>query len=104
LPGKADSPQSKGAHSLIKQGAKLVDCLEDILEELGDLRTFGRDSPAVLSGDEKRIYDVLGCEEKDIETILRSAGLDKSRIYQILLSLSLKRLIKELPGKVYVKL
>ncbi len=34
LPGKAGSLQSKGTHSLIKQGAKLVDCLEDILEEL----------------------------------------------------------------------
>ncbi len=34
LPGKADSPLSKGSHRLIKEGAKLVDCLEDILEEL----------------------------------------------------------------------
>ena len=104
LPGNIDSPQSKGTHWLIKQGAKLVDCVEDILEELHEpVCELRKDAPASLSQEEKEVYDLLGSYQKDIDTILRTASLDKARIYQILLSLSFKKLIKELPGKVYVR-
>ncbi|MBN2120954.1 MAG: DNA-processing protein DprA [Candidatus Omnitrophica bacterium] len=104
LPGKIDSIQSKGTNSLIKQGAKLVDSVEDIFEELGlELKNTLPGSSDSLSSEEKRIYDIVSSEDKDIEAIARSCGLARPKLYQALVSLELKKLIKELPGKVYAR-
>jgi len=106
LPGSYNSPQSKGVHSLIKQGAKLVDCVEDILEELNIELGSSHQSLKTslnLSEKENRVFNLIDKGVKDIETLSQQSQLERSSLYQVLLSLTIKGLIKELPGKVYMK-
>lgn len=106
LPGSYSSPQSKGTHFLIKQGAKLIDSLEDILEELNlKIEKLPERNSQVrnFSPQEREVFEALSREPKDIETLFKELNLARTSLYQALLSLRVKGLIKELPGKVYVK-
>jgi len=124
VPGKIDSYASKGTHNLIKQGAKLVEDSEDIIEELSpilkecikdDFRGIvARDglfgSPeklgieeAVLKPQEEKIYSVLSSKARHIDEIVRDVHLSVSQISSILTKLEIKNLVKELPGKMFVK-
>ena len=113
VPGRIDSPRSKGCHDLIKKGAKLCEGAEDILSEFEYLfPASNRPSlpdgtgtlPAVaLSENEQKIYDALGDEETGIDDVIRKSGLPSSAVSVGLLSLEMKRLIRQLPGKLFVK-
>src|SRR5207248_9236922 len=81
VPGRIDSPRSKGCHDLIKKGAKLCESVEDILSEFEYLfPTTNRPAspgesqalPALeLSENEQRIYDAIGEEEANIDDVIR---------------------------------
>lgn len=113
VPGRIDSPRSKGCHDLIKQGAKLCEGAEDILSEFEYLFPSSNKpaSPAQtgflpaleLSENEKRAYDALSSEEVSIDDVIRASGLPPSAASVALLSLEMKRLIRQLPGKMFVK-
>ncbi|MHC4187770.1 MAG: DNA-processing protein DprA, partial [Planctomycetota bacterium] len=118
LPGKIDSPLSKGTNSLIKEGAKLIDSVEDIIESLGYIgqKLKGHVSTAVeesenskiasqiklenlkLSGDERRIYDCIGTEPIHMEEVIQRTGLGAGKVNAGVVALRLKGLIKVLPG------
>ncbi|MCM8778691.1 MAG: DNA-processing protein DprA [Candidatus Omnitrophica bacterium] len=106
LPGKIDSPTSRGTHNLIKQGAKLVSSVEDILEEL-KLDTTGlkeeNNRPLFLEGREQIVYTLLEDEPKHIDGIRKETGFSLTELSDILLRLELKGLIKQLPGKMFVR-
>lgn len=111
LPGKIDSAQSKGTHLLIKEGAKLVENIEDIIGELNitiEVRDSSGDTSArtnlKLSSEEESIFKILNSEPRNVEYLLAKSGLDFKRFTHALFSLQLKHLIKELPGKTYVRL
>lgn len=113
LPGKVDSLTSGGTNRLIQQGAKLVTTSEDIIEELepiwGNLslekETKSEDRLPLppLKEEEKKIYALLSDEPQHIDSLIRGSGFLTSRVSSILLMLQMKKLIKELPGKVFVK-
>jgi DNA processing protein len=113
VPGRIDSPRSKGCHDLIKKGAKLCEDAEDILSEFEYLfpATNRPPSPAVtgvlpaleLSENEQRVYDTLDHEECNVDEVIRKSSLPASAVSVALLSLEMKRLIKQLPGKLFVK-
>ncbi len=123
VPGKVDSPVSKGAHRLIKDGAKLVESVEDVLEALGyigqnlqehvatsaqaadeKLSTPLFDMPAAaLSENEKRIYNCLANEPAHIEEIIARTSLPAGNINASLVSLRLKGLVKHLPGSTFLR-
>jgi DNA processing protein len=111
VPGRTDSPRSKGCHKLIKDGAKLCEDAEDILTEFEYLFPAsnrpkdGEGLPALtLSESEQTVYDFLADrEEFAIDEIIRGTGLQVSTVSVALLSLEMKRLVKQLPGKVYVR-
>jgi DNA processing protein len=113
VPGRIDSPRSKGCHDLIKKGAKLCEGAEDILSEFEYLfpasnRPGGSKQdatlPAVpLSENEQRAYDTLSNEEIAIDDVIRHSGLPSSAVSVALLGLEMKRLIRQLPGKMFVK-
>jgi DNA processing protein len=113
VPGRIDSPRSKGCHDLIKKGAKLCEGVEDILSEFEYLfPTSNRPAspgetgvlPALeLSEREKIIYDVLSREESSIDEVIRRCGLPSSAVSVGLLSLEMKRAVKQLPGKLFVR-
>jgi len=121
VPGKIDSPLSKGTHQLIKQGAKLIDSIEDIMEALGYIgeqleeyvtevaveASEKMEAPLIdisdlkLSDPERLIYDCLTKEPIQLEQIIIEADLAPGRINASLISLRLKGLIKQLPGNMF---
>src|SRR5262245_35232679 len=114
VPGRIDSPRSKGCHELIKKGAKLCEAAEDILSEFEYLFPATNRPPApnetgvlpalTLSANEQAVYDVLKKEEEiSIDEVIRFSGLPSSAASVALLSLEMKRLIKQLPGKMFVR-
>ena len=114
VPGRIDSPRSKGCHELIKKGAKLCESAEDILSEFEYLFPATNRPPAAnetgvlpaieLSETEQKVYDVLQTkEETSIDEVIRQSGLPSSTVSVALLGLEMKRLIKQLPGKLFVR-
>ncbi len=130
VPGKVDQPTAQGVNRLIKEGAKMVTCIEDVLEELKiPLKSFLREkrgaastavakerclaatappvlplaSPEGLSPEEKRIYQRLHEEPVHIDTLAELCDLSIPRLTAALLRLELKNIIKPLPGKMFVR-
>jgi len=113
VPGRVDSPTFGGNHQLIKEGAKLVEDAEDVLSEFEYL--FPPEALKVEKGgepkgptpllDEKeqKIFNLLSAEEKDIEEIIMQSGLPAKEVSVVLLRLEVKRLIRQLPGKQFVR-
>jgi DNA processing protein len=113
VPGRIDSPRSKGCHELIKKGAKLCEGAEDILSEFEYLFPSSNRPPApnetgvlpalTLSENEQKVYDALSREETSIDEVIRQSGLPTSAVSVALLSLEMKRVIRQLPGKLFVR-
>jgi len=113
VPGRIDSPRSKGCHELIKKGAKLCESAEDILSEFEYLFPASNRPPSAsetgvlpaieLSENEQKVYDALDHEESSIDEVIRGSGLPSSAVSVALLSLEMKRVVRQLPGKLFVK-
>ena len=123
IPGKIDSPLSKGANQLLKQGAKLIDSVDDVTEALGyvgdqlkshtsaaaDKATEKVEKPLFdvsrlkLTDNERKIYDCLDKEPVHIEQIITDTDLPPGSINAALISLRLKGLIKQLPGSFFLR-
>ncbi|MBV8658097.1 MAG: DNA-protecting protein DprA [Burkholderiales bacterium] len=110
IPGSIHSPLAKGCHQLIRQGAKLVETAQDILEELGappNVQTAPTAqteiAPPVDEG-EIAILEALGHDPVDGDTLLARAGLTPDRAYAILLTLELDGRVAKLPGNRYQRL
>ena len=111
VPGHINAPSAMGSNRLIQQGAKLVMDASDILEDLQILLPETKPSPEAaarplppLSKEERRVYDAIEQSETPIDDIAAKSQLPSSMVSSILLQLELKRLVKQLPGKYFVKL
>ena len=109
VPGRIDNPLAQGCHQLLKEGAKLVEGVDDILNELEFLIPRERATPeprplpANLTGDEAKVYDAIELDETPIDIITRATGLPSGTVSSTLLRLEMKKLIKQLPGKQFVR-
>jgi len=113
VPGRIDSPPSRGCHDLIKRGAKLCESAEDILSEFEYLFPPTNRPPAPsetgelpaleLSENEQVAYDALGLDEVPMDEVIRRSGLTASAAAVALLSLEMKHLIRQQPGKIFVR-
>ncbi len=108
IPGKITSPQSEGCNLLIKKGeAKLVQTAEDILEEFRlklNIPSQKQKPRVELNIFENKIFDSLSAEPMHIDKIAESVGLSTSECLVNLLSLEFKGLVKQYPGKYFVRL
>lgn len=117
VPGKADSFVSRGTNQLLREGAKLVENADDIIEELepvvkDKIKEFraeiGRARPSAevplrLSDDEAGVYNLFSDQPLGLDEIVEKGRLSVNTASAILMKLQLKKLIKELPGKQYVR-
>jgi DNA processing protein len=111
VPGHINAPSAFGSNRLIQQGAKLVMDASDILDDLQILLPETKPSPEAaartlpaLSDEERRVYDAIEPTETAIDDISRKCLLPSATVSSALLRLELKRLVKQLPGKYFVKL
>lgn len=110
VPGRAGSMKSRGAHALLKEGARLVETGRDILDEIRP--QLGPRPPAKprsaaprpeLTSEGKKVWEALGEETIHIDQLGRKAGLAPSGLAPVLLDLELKGLIRQLPGMRYIR-
>ena len=111
VPGSVNSFKSMGTHALIKEGAKLVTHVGDVLEELPPLprNPTGRpeaeparlpDAPG-LSDEEQVVYKALSPYPIHVDELTRQVGMDPGRVAGILLTLELQELATQEPGKLF---
>ena len=112
IPGSIHSPQSKGCHKLIRQGAKLVETAQDILEELNWMalpeKKMNTEIEHTQNSDhlpEKQvILSHMGFDPCSVEDLLTRSGLSAETLSVILLHLELEGCIASLPGNRYQQL
>ncbi len=112
VPGYVGSPLSHGVNKLIKDGAKLVESVEDIIEEIEALRVLTEKTrvisaeaspPVELSEDEMKVYSALGSEPIHIDEIAKITGISPAKLASTLLSLELAGHLKQIPGKMFIR-
>ncbi|MDH3325396.1 MAG: DNA-processing protein DprA [Gammaproteobacteria bacterium] len=110
IPGSIHNPLVKGCHSLIRQGAKLVEKAEHILEELPHMRPLQlkTDTDDVIDTNEHQlssecldILNHLGFEPTPIDTVVQRSGLTPEAVSSMLLVLELQDYVVSLPGGTY---
>jgi DNA processing protein len=110
VPGEVGASRSRGAHRLIRQGAKLVETVDDIMEEIAPqllvrsgktLSAPRRTLPQNLGDEFQRIFGLFQERPLQIDEVIESSGCSASRVSEILLELELQGYIKQLPGKKY---
>ncbi|TLY43264.1 MAG: DNA-protecting protein DprA [Nitrospirae bacterium] len=112
VPGPIDVPTSRGPHGLLKQGAKLVETVDDIVEELlpqldRPLQTLKTEPIAALpehvalSPSERTVLDVMSRDPLHLDDLTERSRLTTPAVAAILLGLELKALVKQLPGQRY---
>jgi DNA processing protein len=108
IPGPIDRPTSYGTNRLIQQGAKLVMSVEDILEDVQVLfpksPELAQSRPPDLEGDLLRVYEAINSQETPIDEIIQRSTLSAGAATAALLQLEMRRLVKQLPGKHFVRL
>ena len=110
VPGNVGAEGSRGTNKLIKEGAKVVESSEDILEEiLPQWSKEGNIEPKVespgqdLTGEERILYELLGETPLHIDEMIRESRIDPGGVSSLLLNLELKGLITQWPGKCFSK-
>ncbi len=110
VPGNVGAEGSRGTNQLIKDGAKMVESSEDILEEI--LPQWGREKEVPPKGEtpvpdlteeEGVLYKLLEETPLHIDAIIRESQLDPGKVSSLLLNLELKGLISQWPGKCFTK-
>lgn len=107
VPGSIHSPLAKGCHQLIKQGAKLVECADDILEELSwPLAHAPRAAPAAEaeSTGEASLLKVMGFDPVDVDSLVMRSSLTPEELFAMLTLLELDGRVARLPGGLFQRI
>ncbi|MCE5185970.1 MAG: DNA-processing protein DprA [Planctomycetaceae bacterium] len=123
IPGRIDSPGSTGCHKLIKEGARLIDGIEDVMDALGHIgqgikqHVSDRSQETVeqvqaglfdqlqskFSLEERNVLAVVNSDPIHLEEIIGSTQLNAGKVHAVLIQLQLKGCVRQLPGSMFVK-
>lgn len=107
VPGPVTDSKYEGCHGLIKQGAKLVETIEDILIEfpkfIKDSDNISQFTGKCLADKEKKVYDVVDLHPKHINEIVVRTGISFQEAVEVLFRLEEKGCIKQLHHNIYIK-
>ena len=122
VPGMVDNPQARGCHKLIKEGAKLTEDFEDILQDFEFLPGFGavKEQPheymdeygeddttlpmpdtSGMSEEERKIIQALALENKSFDTLSSETGIAAGALLGTLMKMEIKKQVSQSPGKIY---
>ena len=112
LPGSIHSPLARGCHALIRQGAKLVETAQDVIEELGALAQFVRvpAPPSIeklhadVPPDAAQLLACLGHDPATLDALVERSGLTADAVSSMLVTLELDGLVATMPGGRYQRL
>ncbi len=108
VPGEAGASRSRGTHRLIRQGAKLVECVDDILEEIAPQlltpanmaeKASPRSLPFEGGIEAKKLFDLLLQGLHQIDELIQASGFSAAKVTELLLDLEIRGIVKQLPGK-----
>jgi DNA processing protein len=110
VPGEVGSSRSRGSHRLLRQGAKLVENVNDIIEELAPQLLSAANSlaqeepklPKNVSDEVRKVFALLQEKSLQIDEVIESSGFPSAKVSQILLELELSGFLRQLPGKRYI--
>jgi len=110
VPGEVGSSRSRGTNRLIRQGAKLVENINDIIEEIapqlfpqrGEVAKEPSQLPESASEGARKIFALLQERPLQIDEVIETSGFASPRVSEILLELELQGYLKQLPGKRYI--
>lgn len=112
LPGPVSSRVSQGCHQLIRDGAILTQCAEDIIESLGPMvqdakiapdRTIRRPAELQLNEQEQTVLNSIEFEATDIDRIIHRSGLPVARVLSTLSVLESKHLVRRSSGRSFFR-
>ncbi len=110
VPGNVGTESSRGTHRLIKEGAKLVESSEDILEEILPQWERGREAISKieapdpdLNQEERVLYELLSETPLHIDVMIRESRFDPGKVSSLLLNLELRGLVSQWPGKSFTR-
>lgn len=123
VPGRIDSPGSAGCHKLLKQGARLIDSIEEVMDALGHVGDglkghVGAATKKAEQGAEQSLFDLsrlnltdaenailgqLNSEPVHVEDLIHLTQLSAAKVHSCVISLQLKGLIRQLPGSMVIK-
>lgn len=106
IPGSIDNPLSKGCHALIKQGAFLVETVNELLENLGvdsvitqgDIQNEPAEPGAELGADETRLMALMEGDVRSFDQLLSDTGYATAELLQLLMQLEVKGFVLSTPG------
>jgi DNA processing protein len=107
VPGEVGASRSRGSHRLIRQGAKLVESVDDIVEEIAPqlVRSGGGTQARVLppsaGASARKIFELLQDNSLQVDQLIERSALPAAQVLEILLDLELQGFIRQAPGKVY---
>jgi len=113
VPGRVDGRAARGCHRLIRDGAKLVETVDDVLEELGPLvEAAPRDDghvvrhPAELTLNEleQKVLAAIDTDATPIDTIVSQTGLPVARVLSTVSVLEMRRLVRRLSGSTVARI
>lgn len=106
IPGSIHSPLARGCHALIRQGAKLVESAQDILEELRWEKSSVSFSEASVqpNGDEAMLLQLIGHDPCSADALVEKSGLTADSVLAMLTALELDGHVAQLPGGLYQRL
>lgn len=113
VPGRIDSRMSRGTHQLIRDGAKLVETIDDILEELGplsnptrvdDQTTIRHPAELKLTEQETVVLNVIEDQPTEFDQIVQQTGLPASRVLSTISVLEIRRLVRRVSGTSLVRI